>query len=166
MSAAATTSDSGQPEVKKRAPTLWVIIAIKLIKGLLLLLLGLGVYSLSDNNLPVEFRNLLVFFHLDPEKKFFVELAQRLAQITPNSVLVVAAGTIFYSIFSLVEGVGLVFRVSWAGWMAIGESIFFIPIEIYDLVHKFRWKVIVILAVNILIVWYLFQNRRRLFKHH
>ena len=58
------------------------------------------------------------------------------------------------------------FRISWAGWMAIGESVLFIPIEIYDLVHKFRWKVVVILAVNILIVGYLFRNRRRLFKHH
>jgi len=26
--------------------------------------------------------------------------------------------------------------------------------------------VTVILALNILIVWYLFQNRRRLFRHH
>ena len=70
-----------------------------------------------------------------------------------------------YSLFSLVEGIGLIFRVSWAGWMAIGESVFFIPIEVYDLLHNFRWKVVGILALNILIVWYLFQNRHRLFKH-
>ena len=166
MSASTPTTQSAPAVVRTRAPTLWVIIGIKLIKGLLLILLGLGVYSLSDDNLPAEFRHLLVLFHLDPEKKFFVDLAQSLSQITPNRVLVVAAGTIFYSLFSLVEGIGLIFRVSWAGWLAIGESIFFIPIEIYDLLHKFRWKVVIILAVNILIVWYLFQNRRRLFKHH
>jgi len=165
MSVPATTSEVQQPAVKTRAPTLWIIIAIKLIKGLLLLLLGLGVYSLSDNDLPVEFRHLLVLFHLDPEKRFFVELAQSVARITPHNVLVVAAGTMCYSLFSLVEGIGLIFRVSWAGWMAIGESVFFIPIEVYDLLHNFRWMVVGILALNILIVWYLFQNRHRLFKH-
>jgi len=30
----------------------------------------------------------------------------------------------------------------------------------------FAWKVCVILGLNILILWYLFQNRERLFKHH
>jgi len=37
--------------------------------------------------------------------------------------------TLVYSLFSLVEGIGLI-SVSWAGWLAIGESAFFIPIEI------------------------------------
>jgi uncharacterized membrane protein (DUF2068 family) len=155
-----------QPPRKKRAPTLYVIIAIKLIKGILLLLVGLGVYSLADNNLPAEYRELLRFLHLDPEKKFFTELAAKVAEITPSSVIWVAGGTVFYSLFSLVEGVGLIFRVSWAGWLAIGESVFFIPIEIYELLHRFSYTVVAILGLNILIVWYLLQNRHRLFRHH
>ena len=48
----------------------------------------------------------------------------------------VAIGSLLYSLFSLVEGVGLMFRVSWAGWLAIGESAFFIPIEILELIHS------------------------------
>lgn len=154
------------PPRKQRAPTLYAIIAIKLLKGLLLLLLGLGVYSLSDNNLPAEFRALLLALHIDPEKKFFTDLAGRLGQITPVNVVWMARGTVFYSLFSLTEGIGLVFRVSWAGWLAIGESVFFIPIELYELLHRFTWGVLVILTLNVLIVWYLFQNRRRLFRHH
>jgi uncharacterized membrane protein (DUF2068 family) len=78
----------------------------------------------------------------------------------------VAVGTLFYSMFSLVEGIGLMFRVGWAGWLAIGESAFFIPIEIHELTRRFSWPVFVILALNIFIVWYLFQNRERLFRHH
>ena len=152
--------------VKKRAPTLYAIIAIKLGKGLLLLLLGLGVYSLHDNNLPEEFRQSLQFFHLDPEKAFFTELAQNLSKITPANVVWIARGTVLYSLFSLVEGTGLLFRISWAGWLAIGESAFFIPIEIYELMHRYSHSIVIILALNILIVWYLFQNRARLFKHH
>lgn len=161
-----SAGEHGGPVVKGRAPTLYAIAAIKLIKGALLLLLALGVYSLSDNNLPEEFRGLLRFLHLDPEQKFFADLATRIGKITPANIYWVAAGTAFYSLFSLVEGVGLTFRITWAAWMAIGESGFFIPIEVYELVKGFSLTVFIILAVNIVIVWYLLQNRRRLFHHH
>jgi uncharacterized membrane protein (DUF2068 family) len=152
-------------EVKKRAPTLYAIIAIKLGKGLLLLFLAAGVYSLHDNNLPDEFRQSLQFFHLDPEKAFFTDLARKISEITPANVVWVARGTVLYSLFSLIEGTGLLFRISWAGWLAIGESAFFIPIEVYELIRRYSLSLVVILGLNILIVWYLFQNRERLFHH-
>ena len=161
--------------VKKRAPTLYVIIAIKLLKGLLFVTLAIVAYTLSDNDLPVEYRNLLHHLRLNPERKFWADLAVQVGQLTEAKVLWAAAGTLVYSVFSLVEGVGLMFRVSWAGWMAIGESAFFIPIEIYELVHRTGPEparpghpvtVAVILVINIVIVWYLFRNRHRLFRHH
>jgi uncharacterized membrane protein (DUF2068 family) len=81
-------------------------------------------------------------------------------------VLWAAAGTLAYSLFSLVEGIGLMFRVSWAGWLSIGESAFFIPIEVYELVyHRFSMTVVVIMGINIVIVCYLLKNRERLFRH-
>jgi len=150
---------------KRRAPTLYAIIGVKLIKGLLLLWIGLGVYTLSDNNLPDEFRHVLRFFHLDPEKAFFVELGEKIASVTPANLIWIARGTVLYSLFSLVEGTGLWFRISWAGQLAIGESLFFIPIEIYEIMRRFSVAVLVILAINVWIVWYLFQNRHRLFRH-
>jgi uncharacterized membrane protein (DUF2068 family) len=157
--------DNSDP-IKKRAPTLYIIIAIKLAKGLLLLLLAAGVYRLHDDNLPQEFRDTLQFFHLDPEKKFFTELANKISEITPANVIWIARGTVLYSLFSLVEGIGLIFRVPWAGWLAIGESTFFIPIEVYELLRRFSLSLVVILGLNVTIVWYLFQNRHRLFRHH
>jgi uncharacterized membrane protein (DUF2068 family) len=152
--------------VKKRAPTLYVIIAIKLLKGLLFLTLAVVAWALSDNDLPVEFRNFLHFLRLNPERRFFANLAVQVGKITEVNVLWVAAGTLVYSLFSLVEGIGLMFRVSWAGWLAIGESAFFIPIELYELSSKFSLTVFVILLINVIMVSYLFQNRHRLFRHH
>ena len=152
--------------VKKRAPTLYAIIAIKLVKGLLFATLALVLYTLSDNDLPEEFRNVLHWLRLNPERKFFHDLAQQIAKITEAKMIWAGAGSLLYSSFSLVEGVGLIFRVSWAGWMAIVESAFFIPIEVYELIHKFSFTVFCILIVNIVIVWYLLVNRHRLFRHH
>lgn len=157
---------AAQPgQKKKRAPTLYAIIAIKLGKGLLLLLLGVGVYHLRDNNLPQEFRETLEFFHLDPEKAFFTELANKIGQISPANVKSIAKGTVLYSLFSLIEGTGLLFRVPWAGWLAIGESAFFVPIELHELMRKYSLGMLAIMGLNVLIIWYLFQNRARLFHH-
>ena len=71
------------PDPNKRAPTLYAIIAIKLGKGIALLLLALGVYSLADNDLMHDYRAVLQWVHLDPERKFFVELGRTIAKITP-----------------------------------------------------------------------------------
>ena len=161
-------------QIKKRAPTLYAIIAIKLLKGLMFVGLAVMAYTLSDNDLPAEYRSLLLHLRLNPERKFWADLAIRVGAVTEPQMIRAAVGTLIYSLFSLVEGVGLMFRISWAGWMAIGESAFFIPIEIYELVHRspdpsrhgHPVLVLVILALNIFIVWYLFQNRHRLFRHH
>lgn len=161
-------------QIKKRAPTLYAIIVIKLLKGLLFVTLAIVAYTLSDNDLPAEFRSLLHHLRFNPERKFWADLAVRVGELTETTMLRAAVGTLVYSLFSLVEGVGLIFRVSWAGWLAIGESAFFIPIEVYELVHNDPSStrpghpivVTVILGLNIFIVWYLFQNRERLFRHH
>ena len=161
--------------VKKRAPTLYAIIAIKLLKGALFVTLAIVAYTLSDNDLPSDYQHLLQVLRLNPERKFWADLAVHIGQLTEAKLLWTAAGTLVYSLFSLVEGVGLMFRVSWAGWLAIGESAFFIPIEVWELVRRtdperphpaHTVTVLVILVLNVVIVWYLLQNRHRLFRHH
>ena len=158
------TSDTPAP--KKRAPTLCCIIAIKLIKGVLFVTLAFVAYALSNNDLPKEYQQLLHFLRLNPEKQFWTKLAVQIGHLTEARVVWVAVGTLIYSLFSWVEGIGLMFRVSWAGWMAIGESAFFIPIEVLELISHPSWTVASILGLNIFIVWYLFANRHRLFRHH
>jgi uncharacterized membrane protein (DUF2068 family) len=166
LNASPDTAAAGTQPAKKRAPTLYAIIGLKLLKGLLFVSLAVVAYTLADNNLPEEYRRLLHFLRLNPERKFWADLAVHIGQLTEARVLWAAAGTLTYSLFSLVEGIGLIFRVPWAGWLAIGESAFFIPIEVYELVHNFSPTVLVILALNIAIVWYLLENRHRLFHHH
>jgi uncharacterized membrane protein (DUF2068 family) len=151
---------------KKRAPTLYFIIVVKLLKGLLFAGLAVAAYALSDNDLPAEFKQLLHWLKLNPERKFWSDLALQVGRLSEARVVWVAVGTLFYSLFSWVEGVGLAFRISWAGWLSIGESAFFIPIELFELVHRPSKVVLVVLALNIFMVWYLYANRHRLFRHH
>jgi len=155
------------PEPKpKRAPTLYFIIGIKFLKGTAALLLALGAYSLTDNNLPEEFRKLLDFFHLDPEKKFFLNLADRVAEVTPANLKWVTVGAVVYGGFMLLQAGGLLFRVKWIVWLVIGESAFFVPVEVFEMVHRPSLIKFAILIVNVIIVWYLYANRARLIRQH
>ena len=163
----------------KRAPTLYFIVGVKLLKGVGALLLAIGAFRLEDNNLPEDFRKLLEFLHIDPEKKFFLEIADRISEITADNLKWVSKLSIIYGLFMLVQAVGLACRVSWAVWLVILESAFFIPIEVFDLVRRHvpnpdhphllahpKLGIALLLLVNVTFVWYLFQNRDRIIRHH
>jgi uncharacterized membrane protein (DUF2068 family) len=150
---------------QRRAPTLYVIIVIKLLKFALFVGLAICLYAISDDDRPAEYQQVLHFLHLNPEQRFWADLAVKVGHLTEAGLLWTAVGTLCYSLFSLVEGVGMIFRGGWAGWLAIGESAFFIPIEVLEMIHHFSWVVVDIFAFNVFIVWYLYQNRHRLFHH-
>jgi len=160
------TENAKTPAVKKRAPTLYFIIGVKFFKGLAALLLAVGAYNLTDNNLPEDFQKLLLSLHFDPEKKFFVDLAARVAEVTPANLKWVTVGAVVYGSFMLLQAVGLLFRVKWIVWLVIGESAFFVPVEVFEMVHRPSWIKFAILAVNVIIVWYLYVNRARLIRQH
>ena len=154
------------PQPRKPAAGLYTIIAIKLAKGLLLFGLAVGIYSLLGDDLRAGLGRFLRWVRLDPEREFFVTLGEKLEQITPSNIRWIASGTLLYSLLLFVESTGLMWRAWWAGWLAIGETAFFIPIEVYKLVQRPSRTVLVILVINVLIVLYLVRNRHRLFKHH
>jgi uncharacterized membrane protein (DUF2068 family) len=176
------TENAKQPISKKPAPTLYFIVAIKLIKGIALVLLALGVLSVANKDLPDLFNQFLQWVHLDPERSFFTAIADWLNTITPTNMRAVALGMFLCGSFLCVEGLGLAFRAKWAIWLAIGESAFFIPIEILELLRRRnpglpdhprtplfshpKLGLLIVLALNVLIVWYLLKNRQRLFRHH
>jgi len=171
------------PESKpKRAPTLYFIVAIKLIKGVLLLAIAIWFFVLARKDLPDLFDRFLRWIDIDPEKKFFANIGDWLDTLTPGNVQAVATVALIYGLFLLVGGTGLAFRARWAIWLAIGESAFFIPVEIFELVRRRlpnppdqphpeffqhpKINLLIVLGLNILIAWYLLQNRKRLFRHH
>lgn len=151
---------------KQRAPTLYAIIGFKLLKGVLLVVAAVVVYSFRDSNLHEEFRRVLVEANLNPGDAMFAGSTKLLREISPAAMQLFLLGTLLYGAFSLVEGVGLIFRAAFAGWMVIAESAVFVPLEIWEMLRRFSITVTVVLILNIAIVWYLYGNRHRLFHGH
>ena len=160
---------------------MFLIVGYKLVKGSLLLLAAVSIYLLAHKNLPDLFDQVIRWMRFDPEGRLFKDIGDRLENVTPRNVHVVASWMFLYGLFLTVGGLGLAFRAHWAVWLAIGESAFFIPIEIYELIRRHtpdaearahamlahpKIEIAIVLAVNVFIVWYLFKNRQRLFRHH
>jgi uncharacterized membrane protein (DUF2068 family) len=150
---------------KRPAPALAGIASFKLGKGVFFLLVATGVYSLSDDNLPEMFRSLLMTLHLDPGRNLFDAAFKWLGSITESNMLWVAVGTFAYADLALLEGIGLFLRYYWAANLAIAESAVFIPLEVAKLIRGFTWGMFGLLVLNIFILFYLWNNRHRLFRH-
>lgn len=182
-------ANTPKPAAKDRAPTLYFIAICKLAKGVALLLLAAGIYSMAGRDLQDDFDKFIEWVRLDPEHSFFRNISGALANVTPGNIRDTAWAAGLYGCFLLVGGTGLALRAKWAIWLTIGESAFFIPIEIFELTrqhthmdhvdspddipappqHLFtnpKYGLAIVLALNILIVWYLLKNRQRLFRHH
>ena len=152
--------------VKRRAPALYVIVAIKCGKAILLALLAFGFFSLIGQDIDARFDTFLRWIHVDPEQQFFAELGNHLQKITPYNLRWLASGSLIYAVLLLTESAGLIRRSWWAVWLAIGETAFFIPIEVFDLLKHYSGVITVVLVLNAVIVVYLVRNRERLFHHH
>lgn len=168
----------------KRAPTLYLIILHHLAKGTFWLLTALGIFALnrSGHDLGGVFDQLLRWLHLDPAHRFFTDIGEQLEKVTPANMRVAEMGSLLYGLIMLGAGLGLAFRAHWAVWLAIGEAAFFIPIEIFDIMHHLSAQAVVvphpgmfdhpvlgllsILGLNVLFVIYLSVNRNRIFRHH
>jgi uncharacterized membrane protein (DUF2068 family) len=176
-------TDPQKPAAKNRAPTLYFIAICKLAKGVGLLLIAAGIYSLAGKDLQDDFDKFLEWVRVDPEHSFFHNIGESLAYATPGGVRDTALALFIYGLFLIVGGTGLALRAKWAIWLTIGESGFFIPIEIFELTRPSRFRapgepvpphlfahpkigLLIVLTLNIFIVWYLLKNRKRLFKHH
>lgn len=149
----------------KLAPTLYGIVAFKLIRGALLLMLAMQVYALVGEDLRPQFDSVVKRLKLDPETEFFEHLGDRIDAITPVNLGWAATGALLYGLLSVAEGVGLAMRVRWAGLLVVAESGFFVPLETYSLIRNPSLTIGLVLILNVAIVVYLHRNRDRLFKH-
>jgi uncharacterized membrane protein (DUF2068 family) len=149
----------------QRAPTLYGIVAFKLIRGVLLLMLAMQVYKLVGKELRPHFEAAVIGLKLDPETDFFDRLGDRIDAITPVNVGWAATGALLYGLLSLAEGIGLVLRTRWAGLLVVAESGFFVPLETYGMIKNPSTTILAVLLLNVAILVYLLRNRKRIFRH-
>jgi uncharacterized membrane protein (DUF2068 family) len=148
------------PTVSKDG-ALRTIIAFKACGGVLFLLIGLGVFALVDSDIADLAEELADSLGVDPDNHHLLRVLEWLTGVSPKQIVVIGLVTLLYSALLLTMAWGLHVGRVWADWLTIGATGFFIPVELYEVVRSLRLTYSIVLALNVLVVWYLIRRRIR-----
>ncbi len=136
-----------------------VIGALKLAKGLLLVMAGVATLFLLHGDVEETVRWWAWQLHVDPGGRHVKRIVETVAGFTPRRIVAISAGMFFYAALLLTEGTGLLLRKRWAEYFTIVVTGSFVPLEIVELTRRLTPVRLGVTALNVLIVGYLAVRR-------
>jgi uncharacterized membrane protein (DUF2068 family) len=137
-----------------------LIAVFKLLKTVLLIVVGVGVLKLIHMDITNVLEHLVMKLGLDPGSLYVAEALQKAAKLTPDRVMDIGIGSFIYAGLFLAEGIGLWLLKRWAEWFTAILTSTLVPVEVYELHrHPTALKVLV-LIINLAIVGYLVYRIR------
>jgi uncharacterized membrane protein (DUF2068 family) len=142
-----------------------LIAAFEAAKGLLVLLLGLGLLDLLHKDIEAAAENLLFRLHLDGNLRLTHAFLQAVAKLNDARLWALAAAAAAYATVRFVEAWGLWRRRAWAEWFALASGALYLPWELLQLARKVNWPHVALVAGNIVILLYLARLRLSARRH-
>lgn len=151
-------------EGRRRVRYLKIIALFKILKGVLLFVLGFS--ALFLNSRPVWLDQIsdwsddqLLLHHSKP----IIFLLNKLQELSNGGGALRATGilALFYCGVLMTEGIGVYMQKRWAEWLMICATAALIPLELRHVWHRFFTHgplivPVIILLANCLIVWFLY----------
>jgi len=145
-----------------RSPIVLILIAsLKLLKAFALFAIGFGAIHFLHRDLAASAIHWTQVLGLDPDNRHVHAILEKVLNVTPKQLRALSAGTFIYAALFSVEGVGLLMDKHWAEYLTIISTALLMPLELYELFHRFTFTRLVVLIVNGLIVWYLIKRVRK-----
>ena len=147
----------------RRVRYLKLIALFKIVKGVLLLVLGVSLLSLDAwggwMNAPLKWiANEILLQH---SKVVSYILRNLQAVLYGGARHATAYVSLFYAALFFTEGIGVYMQQRWAALLIIFECAAFIPIELHHVWHRPGLVGALILLANCLIVWFLYVLLKR-----
>ena len=138
-----------------------LIAAFKLLKGLALLALGIGVLNLLHKDVEAIAVHWINVFQVDPHSHYLQKLLEKLSILDDKRLKELSIGTFFYSALFMTEGIGLALGKRWAEYLTIISTASLLPIELYEIAKHTTIGKLVALVINLAVVAYLIFELRR-----
>ena len=133
-------------------------------KGLLVLLVGLGLLEFIHKDLHLVAAQIVRQFHLNPARHYPMIFIDAINHLTDGQLLAMAFSALLYSAVRLVEAVGLWLQRQWAEWFGLLTGGLYIPVELFEISRRITWPKVAVLLVNTGVVGYLacilYQSRK------
>jgi uncharacterized membrane protein (DUF2068 family) len=131
------------------------IAVLKIVKGVLLFLVGVGALSLIHKDVATVFKHWADVLQVNVHNRVIQHWLVEIGLVKRRDLTLIVTTTFTYSGLLLTEGIGLLLQKVWAEYMTTFITATFIPIEIYELARHVTAARVCLLVVNILIVAYL-----------
>jgi uncharacterized membrane protein (DUF2068 family) len=138
-----------------------LIAVFKVVKGLLLLFVAVGLLELVHAEIATLFSLLIEALHLNADSRIIHALVLKVDALQPHSVFVLSIVSLSYAWLLLVEGVGLWFEVSWAAYVTVISTSLLLPFEVYEVLERVSVLRIGVLLLNLVIVLYLITQLKQ-----
>jgi uncharacterized membrane protein (DUF2068 family) len=141
----------------KRKSDNWIrlIAMFKLVKGVLLLLVGAGAATLLYRNTADQLFHWTVLLSLRQENRYVGRFLSWVMGFNRRDLGVFEVSSFAYAALLLTEGVGLLLLKRWAEYLTVVITASFIPLELLSDVRRFNTTKSLILFLNVAAVWYL-----------
>ena len=142
--------------MRERHDRLIVLIGVlKFVKAVILLAAAVSVFATLHDGV----RAALKQFAAGSGREVITHYVGTLTSGGPHRAELIGGGLLAYAALFGVEGYGLLTHKLWGEWLTIIITTSFIPLEIYELIHKGSVIKGLVLIANILIVIYLVGRR-------
>ena len=135
------------------------IIAFKAFKAIALIALGIVMLSTRHADPLDLFVRLALAVHLPLSSRLLERVLAFISGLTITRQAALAMTAFGYGALMGSEGIALYLRKPWARWFTIIATTSLVPIEVYEIVRKPDVPRVLVLAVNVSIVAYLWQRR-------
>jgi uncharacterized membrane protein (DUF2068 family) len=137
------------------------IAALEAGKGVLVLLVGLGLLGLVHRDVEAFAEALVRHLHLNPSSRYPRVFLALSARLTDAWLWALSAGSALYAGLRFAESFGLWRDKRWAKWLGAASGAIYVPFEIAGIVQKLDLLRVISVVVNLAVVAYLLNSLRR-----
>ena len=139
-------------------------------KGAIVLIAGFGLLSFIGRDAEQIAEQIVHRMHLNPAHHYPQIFLEAAAKVNNTHLVLLAIMAMLYTTIRFVEAYGLWHERRWAEWLAALGGAIYVPIEIYEVLHRVTWVRVTVLTLNVAVVaymvWLLSENNRRVRAAH
>ncbi|EKO3781844.1 DUF2127 domain-containing protein [Vibrio metschnikovii] len=124
-------------------------------KGLLSLIVAIGLHFLVGDNLQELAESIVKHAHLNPASHLPNIFITAISDISNINISIIALGALAYSLIRFVEAYGLWKSYGWTKWFALLSGAVYLPFEVYGIIVRPSILGASIFALNIMVVAYM-----------
>ena len=146
---------------KKRNRWLELIALYKLLQAALLVAVGVGALKLLHKDVADVLGHVARELRMNPEGHLVGFLLDKASLLDDKRLHQISFFLFGYAALGVIEGMGLMLEKVWAEYFTSFITASFLPIEIFELMHRVTWLRVSLLVLNLAVLAYLVSHLTR-----